>query len=172
MAEEAPRTEKPASREAKLWEIIRKLEVGLLTVRCADGRLRARPVVAHCEESDQTLWFFTSEDVCRPRATTGGREVSLGFADAGKQLYAVVAGRAIAVRDRATRDKYWRPGLLAWFPSGLDEPGLVLLRLKVRTGEYWDAPAKSTVELIAAVQEVFDNAPTVDAGDHGRVRLS
>ena len=69
---------------------------------------------------------------------------------------------AAVVRDRDLMKRLWEPTLVTWFPKGLEDRTLALLRVEVRGGEYWDVPSSTMVEIIAAVQTGLDNPPPVD----------
>ena len=38
--------------------------------------------------------------------------------------------------------------LKAWFPKGLDDPELALLKVTVEKAEYWDSPSSAVVHLV------------------------
>ena len=47
---------------SKLWDMIKDIRFGMLTVRGADGRLYARPMTTQNGEADRggVIWFFMS----------------------------------------------------------------------------------------------------------------
>ena len=53
-----------------------------------------------------------------------------------------------ASEDSAKVAELSTPVLKAWFPDGLETPGLTLIKVEADTAEYWDAPT-STVALVA-----------------------
>jgi general stress protein 26 len=40
----------------------------------------------------------------------------------------------------------------AWFPDGLDDPDLALLRVHVEAAEYWDSPSSTMVHIVGFVR--------------------
>jgi general stress protein 26 len=157
------------AKEERLYAIIRELEVGMLTTARADGTMHTRPMVTRFGDTPGVLWFFTSESAHVGREVAGDRHVAVAYADPKRQVYACISGSATVVRDRALMNRLWTPLLITWLPKGLDDPALALLQVKVRTGEYWDAPSETMVEIIAAVQSALDHPPPVDTGEHVRV---
>jgi general stress protein 26 len=51
-----------------------------------------------------------------------------------------VSGRAEVVHDKTKAEELWTPGVATRFPTGPDDPRLVLLRVEVEAVEYWDSP--------------------------------
>lgn len=160
-----------STRRAKLFAIIRELKIGMLTTLRHDGSLHVRPMVTRLEHEGGPLWFFTAEQAPKSGEVDADRHVAVAYADPGRQLFAAVSGTARVLRDRARMEALWSPTLVTWFPKGLDDPDLALLRVDATIGEYWDAPSSTMVEIIAAVQSGLDNPPAVDVGDHAKVRL-
>jgi general stress protein 26 len=68
----------------------------------------------------------------------GNRVVNVTFASPEKGIYASVTGLAQLVEDEKMVQKLWRPEMKAWFPRGLEEPGLTLLRVDIDHAEAWD----------------------------------
>jgi general stress protein 26 len=58
------------------------------------------------------------------------------------------------VRDRAKSQELWTPAMKAWFPDGLNDPDLALLRVQVEGAEYWDSPSSTMVHIVGLVKAV------------------
>src|SRR5208337_4347672 len=56
---------------------------------------------------------------------------------AGNYCYVSFTGHASVVQDREKMQDLWCPAYRAWFPRGLDDPELALLRVDVERAEYW-----------------------------------
>ncbi len=55
-------------------------------------------------------------------------------------------------------EELWRPAYRAWFPQGLDDPPLALLKMDVEQAEYWDMLSSTMVSLL----ELKGGQPCVD----------
>jgi general stress protein 26 len=55
-----------------------------------------------------------------------------------RKRYASVSGLAQLVEDEKVIQKLWRPELKSYFPKGLEEPDLALLRVDIHHTEAWD----------------------------------
>ncbi len=154
----------------KLGALIRDIEVAMLTTADDDGTLRSRPMITQKADFDGTLWFFTKAD--SPKVDEVGRErqVNVSYSDGHRQNYVSVSGPATLVRDPAKNKELWNPSLKAWFPGGLDDPTLALLRVDVAKAEYWDSPSSTVVHLVGFLKAVA-TGQTYKPGEHEKVSL-
>jgi general stress protein 26 len=58
------------------------------------------------------------------------------------------------VHDKGKMKKLWNPLYKAWFPKGLDDPDICLLRIRVESAEYWDTPSSKMVQLAGFIKAV------------------
>ncbi len=121
----------------KLGEIIGSIQIGMLTTIEENGELRSRPML--CADFDfDSLWFLIKESKPLITESMGNRAVNVSFACPDKQMYASVSGLAQLVEDEIKVQKLWRPEMKSWFPGGLQEPDLGLLRVDIHHAEAWD----------------------------------
>lgn len=154
----------------KLWRMIKGIEVAMLTTVDEDGTLRSRPMWVQQKDFDGDLWFFTKAGA--PKVFEVGRhhQVGLAFAEPKRQDYVSVSGKAELVRDRDKARELWSEWLKTWFPQGLDDPDLALLRVRVEKAEYWDAPSSTMVHLYGYLKSRATGEPP-HPGDTGKVAL-
>jgi general stress protein 26 len=124
----------------------------MLTTAEPDGSLRSRPMATQNKPFDGTLWFFTEIQSGKVHEIDADRHVNLSYANPDDQSYVSVSGVASVVRNRAKAEEFWSPALKAWFPKGLDDPSLALLRVDVSEAEYWQAPHSAVVKLVGFVK--------------------
>ena len=124
----------------KLVELIKDIRMAMLTTVEDDGSLHSRPMATQDKPEDGVLWFFTYDDTPKTDEIRQDRRVNLSYAKPDKQRYVSVSGTATIVRDRAKMKELWNPIYKTWFPEGLDDPKVVLLRVDVDQAQYWDGP--------------------------------
>jgi general stress protein 26 len=56
------------------------------------------------------------------------------------------------VRDKQKAEELWNPAYKAWFPKGLDDPDLALLKVSATQAEYWDSSSSAVVHLVGFVK--------------------
>jgi len=126
---------------AQMKELIESIKIGMLTTADDDGTLRSRPLQTVSVGDDHTLWFFTSASspkVSEAKAEAG--RVNVSYANLPKYDFVSVSGTATLSRDREKMKALWTHWIEAFFPRGLDDPDLALLRVDIEKAEYWDAP--------------------------------
>jgi general stress protein 26 len=64
----------------------------------------------------------------------------------------------------------WNPIYKAWFPEGLDDPTLCLLKISVEEAEYWDSPNSKLVQIAGFVKALV-TGQSADGGEYGRVNF-
>lgn len=136
----------------KLWDLIKDIKIAMLTTVCSDGRLHSRPMVTQRVDFDGDLWFFTLRETEKVDDVHKDKHVNVAYQSADGNRFVSVAGRAKVITDRSKAEELWWPGLKAYFPNGLDDPKLALLRVTVESAEYWESPAAPIVRLAGFVK--------------------
>ena len=157
-----------SERADKLWQLIGNIKIAMLTTRDGDV-LRSRPMELLQAEPGGTLWFFTYASSHKTSEVDDQQIVNLSFADKPSQDYASVSGRAVIVRDKAKAKELWTEEQRRWFPRGLDDPELALLKVDVQQAEYWDRPSAAMVAEQTLVKMVTDEAP--DLGKNEKLKF-
>ncbi len=158
-----------AEAKQKLWSLIKDIQVAMLTTDDTT-HLRSRPMVASQKEFDGTLYFLTRAS--SPKAAEVGTKerVNVSYADAHKQNYVSLSGRAHLVRDRATLDAHWSEPARTWFPKGKADPDLAVLQVEIEEAEYWDAPSSTMLYAYGYAKAVLTGkAP--EGGENKKVSL-
>jgi general stress protein 26 len=165
-----PETEDHATAVKKLGELIRGIRFAMLTTEEENGALRSRPMATTDLEFDGTLWFFTRADSAKVWEAGQHRQVNVAYAEAEKNTFVSVSGAATLVRDRAKFEEYWKPAYKLFFPVGLDDPELALLRIDASHAEYWDSPSTKLGRAFNFAR-AFVTRDTSKLGDHAKVDL-
>ena len=154
-----------------VWERIKGMRYAMLTTHDLDGSLTARPMTVAQKEFDGTLWFFTSKTSPPAAAVAARPDVGLQFVDTHKDLYVSLSGEAVLEHDRVRMDALWSPIMKAYFPLGLDDPDLVLLRVDVFKAEYWDVKESKPVQLFKMARAIAKGERATDLGEHRTVSM-
>lgn len=145
---------------AKLREIVKAVDICMLTTLDERGELHGRPMSNNREvEFDGDLWFFTYGSSHKVDEVGRVPKVNASFADVDAQQYASLSGRAEVVRDRAKIEQLWQPPLRAWFPEGVETPDIALLKVSVERAEYWDGSQSLVAHAVSLVSSLFKGEP-------------
>ena len=165
-------SEQPTHSEAikKINELITNKKIAMLTSVSDDGSFHARPMAVLSVDFDGDLWFFTKKDAPKVDQIEAEPRVNVAYSDPNNQDYVSLAGRAKLVVDSALNEKYWQPQFEAWFPDGLEDPQLALLKIEVEGAEYWDSPS-STIAHIEGFIKTKLSGEQQHVGDHAKVEI-
>lgn len=134
------------------------------------GYLRSRPMSTQQFEFDGDLWFFTADNTHKIGEIEKDDRVNVSYSKPDDNTYLSVSGRAQVVKDRKKIEELWSPVLKAWFPEGLDDPTLCLLKIPVEQAEYWDAPSSKIVQLFGMVKALA-TGQEADYGENKKINL-
>jgi len=154
----------------KLNNLIEDIDFAMLTTVDTDGILRSRPMSTQEAEFDGTLWFFTSDKTHKVEEIEGDNRVNASYAEPKDNVYVSVSGTASIVKDKAKMEELWNPILKAWFPKGLDDPNICLLRVDVEQAEYWDSPSSTLVQVVGFVKALA-TGQRADGGENEKINL-
>jgi general stress protein 26 len=143
-------SEHEKSDSAKLAELIDGVHIAMLTSIDLDGSLHTRPLATLQYDAGDYLWFFTGLDSAKADEVERDMRVSVAYAHPTKHIYVAVAGTAEILQDRAKQQELWSPMVRAWFPEGLDDPNLGLMRVRIERAEYWTSPGRAAYLFEAA----------------------
>jgi general stress protein 26 len=145
---------------------IKDVKFGMFTTQDASNMLTSRPLTSQQIDADGNMWFFVSDQEAFTRELLDNPSVNVSFADVDDHLYVSVSGRAELLRDRAKAEELWNPMVKAWFPQGLDDPHLALLRVHIQAAEYWDTANSKMVTLFAMAKAAITGKPPTNVGEH------
>lgn len=153
----------------KLKSIIKDVEVAMLTTNDG-GVLRSRPMQTQQAEFDGDLWFFTSSNTHKAEEIEKDNRVNVSYAAPEDNSYVSISGTAEIVTDKAKMEELWSPILKAWFPKGLDEPDIILLKVNANQAEYWDSASSSLVQAFGLLKSLV-TGERADGGEHAQISL-
>ena len=156
----------------KMGEMIKDIRFAMLTTAMPDGTLRSRPMATQQAEFDGDLWFFTGQSTAKVDEIQQDQHVNISYANPDDNRYVSVSGRARLVRDQQKMKELWNPMFKAWFPDGLDDPDLVLLKVDVTQAEYWDSPSSKMVQLAGLVKALATGQRADDIGENEKLQLN
>ena len=127
----------------RVWDIIEKVGVGMLTTRFAGG-LRARPLEARPDRAAGVIWFVTDLRSDKEHEIEVEQDVGLVFIDPNEKAYLSITARAEVQRDHSKAADIWKKTDNMWW-HGPDDPNVCVLRVQPLTAELWDGPSSKAV---------------------------
>ncbi len=155
----------------KIAELIGDIKFAMLTTVASDGSLRSRPLSTLKMDTQARLWFFTSLSSPKMDEIREDTRVGLTYERPDKQDYVSISGTAEVTRDKEKMKEMWTPWIKPWFPAGLDDPDLVLLKVSIDEAEYWDAPGSAIMRAYGFVK-AMTTGKTDALGTNAKVNVS
>ena len=121
-------------------------------------------------EFDGDLWFFTPFHSPKVWEARKHQRVNVAFSDPEHSKYISVSGLASVVQDQAKMTELWKPAYKVFFPKGLEDPELALLKVSVETAEYWDSASTALGRAFDFALAYISKDPS-KLGDHAKVAL-
>lgn len=120
-------------------ELMKDIDFCILTSRGEKGLLHSRPMSNNRNvefEGDNYFFTYRDKDVCREIQKDPA--VSISFSIPDEMIFMSVGGKAELLNDKELMKKYWNDELERYFPKGLDEEGIVLIKVKAELITLWE----------------------------------
>jgi general stress protein 26 len=131
-------------REHRVWDIVEKTSVGMLTTRFAGG-MRARPLDARPDRREGAIYFITDVRGLKDDEIEVAPAVCFTVVDSDDKAYLSITGSAEILRDFDLAAKFWKKTDTVWWPDGPHDEHVRVLRLRPELAELWDGPASAIV---------------------------
>src|SRR3569833_355003 len=133
-----------ANDHERVWDVIEKVRVGMLTTRSDQG-FRARPLDARPDKEAGIIWFVTDARSHKVEQINNEHDVCLTFIDDDSRAYLSITGRGSIKQDTLQAQKIWKNTEDVWWPDGPGDANVRVLRVEPHTAELWDGPESSAV---------------------------
>jgi general stress protein 26 len=170
-------TSSPATYDAivKLRDQLKSIRFGMLTSLGSEGDLYSRPMTQQELDDNGSLWFFTSDDQPLAHQLSVNPQANITFTDPASDLYISLAGEASLLKDRGRAQQLWNPAVAVWYPEGVDDPHLTLIRFDISTAEIWDVDSNQMQQLFSGPEQAgaaqSAAKAAAQAGQHQRLNF-
>lgn len=157
----------------RLWSLIHDIRFAMFTTRHPNGHLHARPMTTQNSrlDEDDTLWFFMSRGSETVEDLQREPDVNVAYAHPGKDDFVSVAGQAEVIEDAAKKQQLWTKQAEAWFPGGVDDPNLALVRVTIVHADYWHAKDSKLTQVVKMATAAVTHKPPKDMSERGHVQM-
>ena len=158
----------------KVEELLKSLKAGMLTTQNEDHGMHSRPMmVQEFDKKNQELWFFTGKSTGKTSDIQNDNNVCISFSNYDSNSYLCITGIAELINDSEKAAQLWNPMLKAWFPEGLEDPNLILIKVKMHSAEYWDSTSSALVQLVGFAKAILTGeAYEASKSENQRVHLN
>jgi general stress protein 26 len=129
---------KVCQKYIKLHDKIKNISIAMLTWADQAGCMHSIPLNTLMTECEGHIWFFIKVDSEIENDLSCSNGINLSYSDPVNRIFVSIAGEAEIIRDKDKIKNLWKPAFTEWFPWGLADSGLVLLRVNMIEANYWD----------------------------------
>jgi general stress protein 26 len=140
-------------KRQRLSTLLDLFETAMLVTRTSDGTLRARPLSIAESQDGGFMYFSTAIESPKVQELEADPHVNVVMQDGRR--FVSVSGIAHVVRDRALIERLWRPAWKVWFPAGIDDPSLCLLRVDPTEAAYWDLTGTTGIRYAFEIAKAY-----------------
>jgi len=150
--------------------VIKEVKFAMLTVITDEGHLQAHPMTTQQAEFDGDVWFLGGKDTKQVQCMAARPQVNVSYSDPEKGHYVSIGGEAQLVEDRAKLEELWSDAYKAYFPGGIDDPTVQLIKIEAHGAEYWgsDGKLKNMFQLARAA---VTGKPATDLGTNETIKF-
>ena len=124
----------PKSQAETVCDLLRNFDTAMLVTFGQSAPSRARPMAIARVEDNGDLWFFTGRSTHKVGEVEGNHEV-LVVCQKDHAQYLSVSGAAELIQDRDQARALWKESYKVWFPAGVEDPDLILIRVRAAEAE-------------------------------------
>ena len=157
---------------AKVRELLPGFQSAMVVTHTRAGEVHARPLALQGDLSrfGGVLWFFTDMRSRKIEEAADCAPISVICQNDDKGIYLHLTGSVTVVRDLSKMRELYSPLLKTWFPKGLDDPFLTLIKFEAAGGAYWDSPGGLLHGLASFAKSVATGTPGL-GGETGDLHL-
>ncbi|MBC7914633.1 MAG: pyridoxamine 5'-phosphate oxidase family protein [Pyrinomonadaceae bacterium] len=131
----------------QLRGLINRGDVAMLCTIHED-HIRSRPMATSDIDEEGNIWFFTDEHSHTTQQLNKNHRITLSYSDHLNGIYLCLNGSASVVKDKNKMEKLFNAVAYEFFPKGLDDPKIALLKVEPKHAEYWDSRDNTMVNFI------------------------
>ncbi|MEO5585910.1 MAG: pyridoxamine 5'-phosphate oxidase family protein [Flavobacteriales bacterium] len=146
MAETKPLHDEDAI--AKFKELVKHSSICHFLTSLDKRPIPSRPMSAQQVDDEGNFWFLSSLSSLKDQEVMTDPYVQLLFANQGDAEFLSVFGTATIVMDMAKKRELWSELAKAWFPNGVEDPDLTVLKVKPMESYYWGTKNGKMITLL------------------------
>ena len=139
---------------SKLNKLVNEVKICMFATVNEDYSLFSRPMQTIQVDAEGNIWFFTNEYSGKVDDISKDNTVYLMYSHPCQNTYVHIKGTCSVVNDKQKIEELWSPIVKAWFPKGVDDPELSLLKVDTTEASYWDGSASKFVVFFNIVKAI------------------
>lgn len=155
----------------KFTELIREVSVCMFTTMDQNRDITSRPMYTSTVDDEGNVWFFTNEFSEKINEVSADNSVHLIYSHPLKNIYVDVKGSCRVVIDPKKMEELWNPVLEGWFPQGLQDPKLCLVKVETEEAHFWNKSTSKMGLLFRMIRSLAKGDQYAES-EKGKLQLS
>lgn len=155
----------------KFKDLVESVNICMFTTIDDSNNIFSRPMSTVKIDDEGNAWFFTNEYSEKIQEVSRDNSVTLIYAHPGKNVYVSVRGSSTIILNKKQIQELWNPLLKAWFPLGMDDPKLCLVKVTTEDAHYWNSHSSKMVVYFKMLKAIA-NREKYEEQDAGKLKLS
>jgi len=122
----------------KFRDLVKDVNVCMFTTLDENNDLSSRPMFTSSVDEEGNVWFFTNEFSEKINEVSKDNLVHLIYSHPAKNIYVDVKGTCSLIIDRKKMEELWDPALKNWFPEGLQDSKICLVKVVTEQASFWN----------------------------------
>jgi general stress protein 26 len=155
----------------KLIEMVKDVRICMLITNEKNAEnLSGRPMSITKIDYDGTMWFFSKKASYKVDDIEESKKVSIAISNESSNNYLMIHGMATLVDNKIKMKELWSSTMKAWFPLGLEDPNIILIKVTPTEVNYWDGSSSKMVVLFNMLKAIV-TGKEYEEGEHGKINL-
>ncbi len=138
---------------------MKDIQVSFLNTQFEDGVI-TRPMIARFDEADRTaMYFISGGEGSQVDAMLNDKMVSVSMSDKSQKIYIVIKGKCTLTKSKAKIKLFWNSMTDLWFPKGLENSDVSLIKMDFDTLECWDSSGNLIIKAIDMLVAKINKRP-------------
>lgn len=153
-----------------LYELVKSFDIAMMvTLQSKD--MHARPMAIARLDKRMDAYLITDTDSVKVDEIEKNPHALL--TSQGTRQFASVKGEITIDHDRALLETMWKATWKVWFPEGITDPRIAVLKFTAHEGEYWDNAGLKGLKYVfdATKAYISGERPQPDSDRHSKVKL-
>lgn len=155
----------------KFKELVESVNICMFTTLDDSNNIFSRPMSTVKIDDEGNAWFFTNEYSEKIQEVSRDNSVTLIYAHPGKNVYVSVKGSCTIIVNKKQIQELWNPLLKAWFPLGIDDPRLCLIKVATEDAHYWNSHSSKMIVYFKMLKAIA-NKERYEEQDSGKLKLN
>jgi len=155
----------------KFKELVDSVNICMFTTMDDENCIFSRPMSTVKIDDEGNAWFFTNEFSEKIKEVSRDNSVTLIYAHPGKNVFVSVKGSCTIILNKKQIEELWNPLLKAWFPLGIDDPKLCLVKVTTEDAHYWNSHSSKMVVYFKMLKAIA-NKEKYQEQDAGKLKLN